>query len=193
MKKAEFLALGLDEETAVKCEQASLEELKGFIPKSRFDEVNTENKQLKQDVSDRDTQLNDLKAKAVNDANLQAEITRLQEENTKNKEKFEADLAQTKLDNEIDKALMAANAKDLKIARAAFDLSKVKMEDGKLFGFSEQLKEIQESHAYLFGDEGKPSGTGGSLGGSNEPRGVGGGQALTYSQMIDALSRGEQL
>ena len=164
MKKEEFVALGLDEETALKCEKASAEELKGFIPKSRFDEVNTENKQLKQDVSDRDTQLNDLKTKAANDKNLQEEITRLQEENTKNKEKFEADLAQTKLDNEIDKALMGANAKDLKIARAAFDLSKVKLEEGKLFGFSEQLKEIQKSHGYLVGQEQEPSGTGGSLG-----------------------------
>ena len=66
MKKEEFLALGLDEETALKCEKASAEELKGFIPKSRFDEVNTENKQLKQDVSDSDTKINDRKTKAAN-------------------------------------------------------------------------------------------------------------------------------
>ena len=37
MKKDEFVKLGIDEETAKKCEAASLEELKGFIPKARFD------------------------------------------------------------------------------------------------------------------------------------------------------------
>lgn len=37
-KKEEFVKLGLDEETAAKCEAASAEELKGFIPKARFDE-----------------------------------------------------------------------------------------------------------------------------------------------------------
>ena len=40
MKKEDFVKLGMDEELAAKCEAASLEELKGFIPKSRFDEVN---------------------------------------------------------------------------------------------------------------------------------------------------------
>jgi hypothetical protein len=43
MKKEEFVKLGLDEETAKKCEAASTEELKGYIPKARFDEVNNDN------------------------------------------------------------------------------------------------------------------------------------------------------
>ena len=40
MKKEDFLKLGLTEELAVKAAEASTEELKGFIPKNRFDEVN---------------------------------------------------------------------------------------------------------------------------------------------------------
>ena len=46
MKKEEFVKLGIDEELAKKAEAASQEELKGFIPKARFDEVNIEKKNL---------------------------------------------------------------------------------------------------------------------------------------------------
>ena len=47
MKKDELIKLGLTEELAAKVESASAEELKGFIPKSRFDEVNTDLKRAK--------------------------------------------------------------------------------------------------------------------------------------------------
>ena len=46
MKKEEFVKLGVDDELAKKLEDASQEELKGYIPKARFDEVNNEKKKL---------------------------------------------------------------------------------------------------------------------------------------------------
>ncbi|MDE6727523.1 MAG: phage scaffolding protein [Oscillospiraceae bacterium] len=52
MRKEDFIALGISEELAKKCADASAEELKGFIPKTRFDEVNTERKNLETAVSD---------------------------------------------------------------------------------------------------------------------------------------------
>ena len=61
MKKEEFVKLGIDEETAKKLEAASAEELKGYIPKARFDEVNDEKKKLQADVKKRDEQLETLK------------------------------------------------------------------------------------------------------------------------------------
>jgi superfamily II DNA helicase RecQ len=56
MKKEDFVKLGIDEELAKKCESASLEELKGFIPKARFDEVNTAKQTAEALVKERDTQ-----------------------------------------------------------------------------------------------------------------------------------------
>ena len=47
MKKVEFIALGITEELAAKAEKASLEELKGYVEKSKHDEVVEENKTLK--------------------------------------------------------------------------------------------------------------------------------------------------
>ena len=57
MKKEEFVKLGIDEETAKKLEAASQEELKGYIPKARFDEVNTAKNTAEALVKERDNQL----------------------------------------------------------------------------------------------------------------------------------------
>lgn len=46
MKKEAFMKLGLNEEAAKKCETASMDELRGYIPKARFDQVNNEKKKL---------------------------------------------------------------------------------------------------------------------------------------------------
>lgn len=159
-------AQGLEDEVINKIiEGYKTESAKHVMPKEKFNEVNEAKKQLEKDLKERDTQLEELKGKSIQGESLQAEITRLQEENKKAKEKYESDLYNTKLQNEIDKQLMKAKAKDLKIAKSAFNLENVKIEDDKLVGFDEQLKTVQESHAYLFGtDEEKPSGTGGSMG-----------------------------
>lgn len=39
MKKEEFVALGISEELAAKAEKASQEELKGYVEKSKHDEI----------------------------------------------------------------------------------------------------------------------------------------------------------
>lgn len=57
MNKEDLLKLGLSEEQAEKVLSANAEQLKGFIPKSRFDEVNNTKKQLEKDLKDRDVQL----------------------------------------------------------------------------------------------------------------------------------------
>ena len=92
MKKEDFLKLGLSDELANKAAEASAEELKGFIPKSRFDEANEAKKQLEKDIAARDTQLEELKK--VDAEGLKVEIERLQSENKSAKEKFEGEWKQ---------------------------------------------------------------------------------------------------
>ena len=154
MTKEDFLKLGIDEAIASKCETASREELKDFIPKAKFNEVSEENKTLKQSVSDRDKQLEDLKKSSGDNAELKKQIETLQQQNSEQKKAHEAELNQLKLDNAIDTALTAAGAKNGKAVKALLDISKVKLgDDGKLTGFDEQLKEVQKSDAYLFAEK----------------------------------------
>ena len=151
MKKAEFVALGISEELAAKAEKASLEELKGYVEKSKHDEVVEENKTLKTSVSDRDKQLETLKAAAGDNEELKKQIETMKQQNADQEKAHKAELAQLRLDNAIDAALTAAGARNGKAVKALLDVSKVKMgEDGKLTGWDEQIKALQKSDAYLF-------------------------------------------
>ena len=105
MKLNDFIKLGLDEETAKKCETASLEELKGYIPKTRFDEVNNEKKKLEFDIRDRNKQLEDLKKSSGDNEELKKQIEQLQKDNKAKDELHLAEMKKFKIDSAIDKAL----------------------------------------------------------------------------------------
>lgn len=151
MKKAEFIALGLSEDLAVKAEKASQDELKGYVEKSKHDEVVEENKTLKTQVTDRDKQLETLKASAGDNEELKKQIEIMKQQNADQEKAHKAELAQLRLDNAIDAALTAAGAKNGKAVKALLDVSKVKLDgDGKLSGWDEQIKAVQKSDAYLF-------------------------------------------
>lgn len=145
MKKEELVELGLDEETADKVAKASAEELKGFIPKSRFDEVNTEKKRLETDIQERDTQIETLKNSTEDVEGLKKQISTLQEENKKKDEERAAEIKQVKVDAAISSALAASRAKNEKAVRALLDLDLEKVEfndDGSIKGLDDQLKAL---------------------------------------------------
>lgn len=151
MKKEEFIALGISEELAAKAEKASQEELKGYVEKAKHDEVAEENKTLKTQVTDRDKQLETLKASAGDNEELKKQIETMKQQNADQEKAHKAEMAQLRLDNAIDAALTAAGAKNGKAVKALLDVSKVKLgEDGKLAGWDEQIKAVQKSDAYLF-------------------------------------------
>ena len=143
MKREDLISWGLTDEQ-VKKVMAGLDG--DFVTKTRFNEVNEENKTLKQSVSDRDKQLNDLKKSSGDNAELKAQIEELQKKNTEQAKAHAAEMAQLKLDNAVDTALTAAGAKNSKAVKALLDMSKVKLgEDGKLSGWDEQISAVQKS------------------------------------------------
>lgn len=143
MKKEEFIKLGLSEELAEKAEKASLEELKTYIPKSRFDEVNNSKKQLEEDVKTRDEQIESLKQ--VDGDALKAEIEKLQGENKTAKENYDKQLNEIKLNNAIETALLSAKAKNTKAVNALIDKSKLKLDGDTVLGLKEQLETLTSS------------------------------------------------
>ena len=151
MNKEDLIAMGLTEEQAKKV----MDSLDGnYVTKTRFNEVNEENKTLKKSVSDRDKQLEDLKKSSGNNEKLKKQIETLQQENANQKKAHEAEMTQLRLDNAIDAALTAAGAKNIKAVRALLDTSKVKVgEDGKLTGFDDLLSAVQKSDSYLFAEK----------------------------------------
>lgn len=156
MTKKELIELGLSEEDAKKVEEASKEELKVYVPKERFDEVNNRKKQLETDVTERDKQLEDLKKNAGNTEELTKQIEKLQAENKVNNEKHEAEVKEIKISNAIEKSLTGAKAKNLKAVKALLDLENVELlEDGTIKDLDKQIQTLKESEEsnFLFNSE----------------------------------------
>lgn len=106
--------------------------------------------------------------------------------------KYNTDIAAVKLDSAVNMALVEAKAKNPKLAKAALDMSLVKMDGDKLLGFTEQLDNLKKSDAYLFEEEKQtdPNNNGGAsvfnfnTGGSHT--GDGGTDAFTNALMKGA-------
>ena len=158
MKKDELLKLGLDEENAKKVADASAEELKGYIPKARFDEINNDKKKLELDVRERDTQLETLKNSTGDVAALKTQITTLQTENKTKDETHAVELKQLKIDAAVSAALTTSKAKNEKAVKALLDLSKAELgDDGSIKGLDDQIKKLTEAEdsKFLFNTETK--------------------------------------
>ena len=151
MKKEDFVKLGIDEELAKKCEEASMEELKSFIPKSRFDEVNNENKKLKADITDRDGQLETLKNSTGDVDSLKKQIEDLQKDNKAKDDAHAAEIKQLKIDSAVESAISNAKGKNAKAIKALLNLENAELdEDGSIKGLSEQMDALRKSDEYLF-------------------------------------------
>lgn len=125
-----------------------------WFPKEKFDAKNQEAKSLQDQLSERDTQLEELRGKANGNEELQATIDSLKEANTQAKESYEQQLRDQKLNYELDRELLTAKARNPVAVRALLDTEVIKLdEDGKIKGLSEQLEGLKESDSYLFSSD----------------------------------------
>lgn len=88
MTKEDLIALGLTEEQAGKV----LDGYKGYVPKSRFDEVNNAKKAAEETIKERDGQLEALKKSSGDAEALKAEIAKLQGENKAAADRYAAEI-----------------------------------------------------------------------------------------------------
>lgn len=151
MTKEQLMEMGLSEELAEKVLAAHKEELKGYIPKARFDEVNDAKKELENQLKDRDKQLKDLQDKVKGNEELEKTIKELQENNKKAIADYEAKIKNITLDNAIKLALKEHKAKYEELLLSKFDREKLAIkEDGTIEGLEEQIKALKESYKDLF-------------------------------------------
>jgi alanyl-tRNA synthetase len=150
---------------------------KNAIPKDKYNEVAEAKKKLEADLQARDQQLEELKKAAGSSEELKKQIEQLQAENKKAAEEWQAKMAKMQLDFALERALAAAKAKNPKAVKALLDMDKVKLDGDKLLGLDEQLKELQKSDAYLFGDS-----TPGKVGSGTNPPGAGNAEANPWKK-----------
>ena len=152
MTKEKLMEWGLTEEQANKV----MEGLNGsFVTKSRFNEVNEENKTLKAQVSERDGQIETLKKSAGDNTELQNQITALQEANKQKDKDHANEIKALKISNAVDVALTNAKAKNntaVKALLAAF-LEKAELaDDGTVKGLDDEIGKLVKGAdtAFLF-------------------------------------------
>ena len=110
MKKEEFVALGISAELAEKAAAASAEELKGYVPMTRFNEVNEEKKNLQTAKKKAEDDLENLKKTAGDNAALAQQITDLQEAAKKKDTEYAEQIKAMKLTNAVRLGITDAHA-----------------------------------------------------------------------------------
>lgn len=184
MKKEELIKLGLDEETAKKVEAASTEELKGYVEKTKYSELETVKNQLEESNKTVNKQLEDLKKNTGDAEALKAEIQKMQDENKSKETEYANNIKKLKVDNAVELALIGAKAKNIKAVKALLNLENLEIgEDGKVKGLEDQIKNLtkDEGTAFLFEAESKtetPKGT--DPAGKSTKKDI---KDMTYSEM----------
>lgn len=150
LDQVKALGVTLSEEDIKKIVDASQEELKTFVPKIRFDEVNNAKKQLETDIKERDTQLEGLKKSSGDNETLKKQIEDLQKENKQKDEDYQKELKDLQISNAI-KLAISDKAQDAELVAGLFDKSKLILgDDGKVTGLDEQMKVLKEGKPFLF-------------------------------------------
>lgn len=155
MKKEELIALGLSEEHANKVLELNKSQLEGFIPKHRFDEVNTAKSNLETQLKDAKKTIEDLSKFEGDNKTLKEKLEKIQKDLDDNQAKYNKDLEDLAKRNITMMALMNAPKKpyDANLVCGLLDLSKIEIDEGHtkiVKGFDEQYEALTKDKAFLF-------------------------------------------
>lgn len=117
-----------------------------WIPKTRFDEVNTQKSQLKTQVGELSNELETLKKAAKGNEELTKKIEELQGKNLEWEQRLKAAV----LDSRVRLAALKAGANDPDDILAFLDKTKLALKDDQVEGLEDQLKALKEGKPYLF-------------------------------------------
>jgi hypothetical protein len=151
----------------------------GYVPKHRFDEVNTAKKKAEDDLKERDKQMTELKNAVGDNEELKKQIEQLQADNKTAADKYAAELKDLRINAAL-KVAIAADVHDSDLVLGLLDKAKIELDDAGNIkaGLDDQIKALQTSKAFLFVEK-DPDGKGRFKGAkppeSKDPNGGGGG------------------
>lgn len=161
MKKEQLTAAGLTEEQAANVLKLYKDTIDGqFVPKHRFDEVNTELKNTKEQLTERDKQIKDLQKFEGTNKELSDKIKELEDANKQKDTEYKSNLALERKKNALRLTLLEdekGKPHDADMVMSLFNLDNVVMDEatGKITsGYKEQSETIRKDKAFLF--EAKP-------------------------------------
>ncbi len=150
MTKESLMQMGLTEEQATKV----MESLNGsFVPKTRFNEVNTELQTAKNTIQERDSQLEALKKSTGDVESLRTQIADLQTANATQQEKHKAEMTALRVTSAVDSALQAANAinpETVKPLLKTFLEKATLADDGTIPGLTDEIGKLSKTEGTSF-------------------------------------------
>lgn len=189
MKRKFLDELGLDKDTVDRIMEENGRDIENA--KGELTSLTAERDRYRNDLADRDRQLEDLRKSSGDNAQLQQQIKDLQKANSDQQTQHAEEIAQMKLDSAIDRALSGAKARNNTAVKALLDMEKIKLaDDGKLSGFDEQIESLRKDSGYMFETVQQPSFTGFQPGSGKTPETV---KADYESRLADARKSGSSL
>lgn len=138
--------LGIDKDTIDKI----LDENSRDIGKAKgsLEDTTAELNKLKDEIKARDKQLEELKK--VDHEGLKSQIEKLQDDNKKAKEEYDAQIKTIRVENAVERSLIASGAKNTKAVKALLDLVNAELDGDTVKGLEAQIKTLQESEDSKF-------------------------------------------
>ncbi|MED4399781.1 phage scaffolding protein [Metabacillus fastidiosus] len=128
---------------------------------------------LKEQLSERDKQLEGLTGQVGDNEALKQQLEALKEANKQKSDEYEAKLQRQSYDYALNHALLTAKARNPLAVKALLDQDLIKLDGEQLLGLSEQIDKLKETDAYLFEsvEDPKPGGyiPGSTQTGNNPP------------------------
>jgi chromosome segregation ATPase len=187
--------VGLTDDQASSAESVLRQFVAGeYVPKHRFDEINTKNKELAQELGRTESEKNALekRAKAAEDsvAPLKDKLTKVEADW---KQKYDGLVAEHKKAEEdrilletyntrmaAIKSALGDSAYDTDMVTSLIDLESLEVKDGKVMGVEKAIDAIRKEKAFLFKDDSIES-----TAPTSAPEGKGG----AYSNFGEALAK----
>lgn len=150
-----------------------------------FDATEQKRKQLETSVQERETQLEELKASAGDNAALKQQIADLQAQNKQKDLDNQKEMNDLKMTYAI-RTAVSASAQDSDLVAGLVDRNKLILgDDGKITGLDEQVKALKESKPFLF----KAEDNGGKKGFFRlSPKDAGGSGGESHMSMKEAIA-----
>ena len=149
MKKEQFIKLGFTDEMAYKAMDILREELKGYIPKSRFDQVNEVKKDLEKRLSSLEARIEEADSIMFTHQELEKILQDFWRTSSALKTEQEEMMKDVLIRTVVRTKLVNADYADLLTGK--LDKSKLTVApDGTLTGIEEQLAEMQKVYEGMF-------------------------------------------
>ncbi|WP_413627693.1 phage scaffolding protein [Fructilactobacillus vespulae] len=149
MKREDLRSLGLNDEQVDNVMKSHHQEIDNL--NAKVTDLTTERDQLNTQLGERDKDLKKLQKNSKDNEELSSQLTEMKTKYDADKQKWESNLAKTKLNGAIDAQLGQTKARDTEVIKKLIDLDSIKLgENGKVDGLQNQIDQLAKDKPYLF-------------------------------------------